>query len=132
MTLYYDNWCGNCIRFMRWVCRLDWFHLVSCKELRKEEHTGTAAGLNLALAEEQLASVHKGVWKYGYDSLYRTLLRLPLFWLLAPFLWILKVTRLGTCLYRQLAVNRHIVPLHCVRSTPSCKAGRSAGSCPES
>ena len=113
MTVYYDNWCKNCIRFMNLIRQLDWFNLISCRELRNEEHTNNAAGLNPGLAEEQLASVHKGIWKYGYDSLYRTILRLPLFWLFVPAFWVLKITRLGSCLYKQLAVNRHIVPLHC-------------------
>lgn len=113
MTVYYDNWCKNCTRLMNLIRQLDWFNLISCRELRNEEHTKIAPGLNLTLAEEQLASVHKGIWKYGYDSLYWTILRLPLFWLLVPAFWVLKITRLGSCLYKQLAVNRHIVPLHC-------------------
>ena len=113
MTIFYDNWCKNCSRFMNLAHKLDWFHLVSSKELRNENHTKNVKGLNLLLAEEQLASVSGGKWKYGYDSLYRLFLRLPLFWLFTPLFWLLKITKLGQYLYMQLAVNRQIIPLHC-------------------
>ena len=113
MTVYYDNWCKNCSRFMKLIHRLDWFNRISGKELRNENHTKNADGLDLVLAEEQLASVSKGKWKYGYDSLYRIFLRIPLFWLFVPLFWLLKITRLGQPLYMQLAVNRQIIPLHC-------------------
>lgn len=113
MTIYYDNWCRNCTRFMDLAHKLDWFNLISSKELRNESHTKNVDGLDLKLAEEQLASVSKGKWKYGYDSLYRLFLRIPLFWLFIPVFWFLKITRLGQLLYMQLAVNRQIIPLHC-------------------
>ena len=62
---------------MKLIHRLDWFNRISGKELRNENHTKNADGLDLVLAEEQLASVSKGKWKYGYDSLYRIFLRIP-------------------------------------------------------
>lgn len=113
MTVYYDNWCKNCTRFMNFAHKMDWLELVSSRELRNEDHTKNVEGLDLVLAEEQLASVSVGKWKYGYDSLYRIFLRIPLFWLFIPFFWLLKITRLGQFLYMQLAVNRQIIPLHC-------------------
>lgn len=98
---------------MKLVHKLDWLNLVSSKELRNENHTQNEKELDLALAEEQLASVSSGKWKYGYDSLYRIFLRIPLFWLFVPVFWLLKITKLGQLLYMQLAVNRNIIPLHC-------------------
>ena len=113
MTVYYDNWCKNCSRFMSFTHKMDWLKLVSSRGLRNEDHTKNVEGLDLVLAEEQLASVSDGKWKYGYDSLYRIFLRIPLFWLFVPVFWLLKITRLGQFLYMQLAVNRQIIPLHC-------------------
>lgn len=113
MTVYYDNWCKNCSRFMRLIHNLDWLKLVSSKELRNESHTKNVDGLDVVLAEEQLASVSNDKWKYGYDSLYRVFARIPLFWMFLPFFWLLKITRLGQYLYMQLAVNRQVIPLHC-------------------
>lgn len=113
MTVFYDNWCKNCSRFMKFVHKADWLNIVFAKELRNENHTKSVVGLNLKLAHEQLASVNAGSWKYGYDSLYRIFLRIPIFWLLIPIFWLLKISKLGQYFYIQLAVNRQIVPLHC-------------------
>lgn len=113
MTVYYDNWCKNCSRFMKLAHKLDWFKLISSRELRNQDHTKSVVGLDLKLAEEQLASVSKEKWKYGYDSLYRIFIRVPLFWVAIPFFWLLKITKLGQYLYMQLAVNRQVIPLHC-------------------
>lgn len=113
MIVFYDNWCKNCSRFVKLVHRLDWLKLVSSRKMRDEYRPMSPEGFHRELAEQQVASLYKGKWKYGYDSLYRIFLRLPLFWPLIPVFWILKVTRSGQFFYKQLAVRRHIIPLHC-------------------
>lgn len=105
---------------MNFTHKSDWLNLVSSKELRNEDHTKNVEGLDLVLAEKQLASVYKGKWEYGYNSLYRVFVRVPLFWLFVPAFWLLKITRLGQYLYIQLAVNRQIIPIHC--SDNECEA----------
>ena len=51
-------------------------------------------------------------WHYGYNSLYLIFVRLPLFWLFIPILYIIKITNLGQILYKELALKRKIIPIH--------------------
>ena len=63
---------------------------------------------------EQLASInrHSSVF-YGYDSIWQIVVRLPLLWVFVPVFYILKVSRLGHWAYKELAIKRQIIPLHC-------------------
>jgi predicted DCC family thiol-disulfide oxidoreductase YuxK len=117
LTIFYDNYCPNCTKFSKLVQQLDWLRLIEIKQLRNELHTNSFSELNLELAKQQMASFGTK-WHYGYNSLYFTFARLPLLWLLIPFLYILKLTRLGQLLYKELALKRKIIPIHC--DTESC------------
>src|SRR5699024_7223359 len=112
LTIIYDNWCPNCSRFVQWVRCLDWFHLVTAVKLRainRDEFNN----LNLSLAKKQMASFNYQKWHYGYISLYNVFIRLPILWLFVPVFWLLKISGLGQILYKELAINRKIIPLHC-------------------
>lgn len=60
---------------------------------------------------------------YGFISIYRILLRLPIYWILFfytfPFLFLIKITGMGDFFYDQIAIKRRIIPLHC---DETCKA----------
>ena len=120
MTIYYDNYCPNCTRFVNVVSKLDWLNLIILQQLRNKVHLTNAKGINQALAEKQMASFD-GKWSYGYLTLFKIFLRLPLFWLLIPFFFILWITKIGQFLYIQLAVNRQIIPLHCTEDSCELK-----------
>ena len=81
-------------------------------ELRNEEHINLYNEINFELAKKQMASFN-GYWHYGFDSLYNILKRIPLFWLVFPILFLLKITNFGQKIYIQLAIKRKIIPLHC-------------------
>jgi predicted DCC family thiol-disulfide oxidoreductase YuxK len=116
MIIFYDNFCPNCTKFANLIQKLDWLKLINIKQLRDESHTNPFPDLNLELAKQQMAS-YTNKWHYGYDSLYFIFVRIPLFWLVFPFLYMLKVLGLGQFLYVQLALNRKIIPIHCNKTS---------------
>ena len=112
LTILYDNWCPNCTRFVNFIHQFDWLNLLDIKELRNEGTMEKMQSVNYDLAFKQMASFDEK-WNYGFDSLYRISLRIPIFWISIPFLFVLKFTKIGDYLYNQLAVKRKIIPLHC-------------------
>ena len=120
LNVFYDNYCPNCTRFANLIQKLDWLHLLDIKQLRNLNHINSARGLDKNLAEKQMASFD-GTWSYGYKTLFKIFLRIPLFWLLIPVFWLLDISKLGQFLYMQLAVNRQIIPLHCTEESCEIK-----------
>lgn len=120
MILYYDNHCPNCTHFANLIQKLDWLHLIEIKQLRNSEHIDNAIGINKTLAEKQMASFD-GNWHYGYATLFKIILRIPIFWLLITFFWLLKISTIGQYLYLQLAINRKIIPIHCTEGSCELK-----------
>lgn len=119
MDIYYDNFCSKCTLFIKIIKKLDWLNLIKIKQLRNKEHIDTAMGINHILAEQQMASYNGNKWSYGYLTLFKIFIRLPIFWIFFPALFILKVTGLGQFFYLKLAVNRNIIPIHCKEN--NCK-----------
>ena len=116
MTIYYDNYCPNCIRLANLIQKLDWLSLIQTKQLRNSNYIKKAVGINQNLAEQQMASFD-GNWSYGYAALFKTFLKIPVFWIFIPLFGLLKITNLGQYLYIQLAINRKIIPLHCTEES---------------
>ena len=112
ISIVYDNWCPNCKRFISIVKFLDWLKLIYYVELRNPKSTNTLTGFDLVLAGQQMASFDDK-WHYGFYSIYQILVRLPLFWLILPILFVLKITKFGQILYMEIALKRKIIPLHC-------------------
>jgi predicted DCC family thiol-disulfide oxidoreductase YuxK len=112
LKIFYDNFCPNCTKFAKWVEKLDWLKRIEIKQLRNKLHTNSFTEIDLELAKQQMASFGTK-WHYGYDSLYFIFLRLPLFWLVIPFFYFLKITTLGQLMYVELALKRKIIPIHC-------------------
>ncbi len=112
LTIFYDNYCPNCTKFSKIVKKLDWLKLIQTKQLRNESDTNSFPDIDLELAKKQMASFNTK-WHYGYNSIYLIFLRLPLFWIFIPFLYLFKITKLGQLLYTELALKRKIIPIHC-------------------
>lgn len=116
LIIFYDNYCPNCTKFSKLLQKLDWLKLIQTKQLRNELHINSFRDFNLELAKLQMASFGTK-WHYGYNSLFYIFARLPIFWLLKPILYILKITNLGQYLYKELALKRKIISLHCDSET---------------
>lgn len=120
LTIFYDNYCPNCTYFANLIQKLDWLRLVETKQLRNPNHIKQAVGISQIFAAKQMAS-YDGKWSYGYKTLFKIFLRIPLFWIFLPLFWLLKISNLGQCLYIQLAVNRQIIPIHCTEESCELK-----------
>jgi len=120
MIIFYDNYCPNCTRFAKLVEKLDWFKFIKIQQLRNNQHIGNVEGIDINTAEKQMASFD-GKWNYGYLTLFKIFIRIPLFWVFIPLFWILNISNVGQYLYMQLAVNRKIIPLHCSDETCEIK-----------
>jgi predicted DCC family thiol-disulfide oxidoreductase YuxK len=112
LTLFYDNHCPNCTRFAKFAKKFDWFKLLKIKQLRNTEHLNSISGIVQNIAEKQMATFG-GKWNYGFVSIYLIFLRLPLFLVFVPILFILKISKLGQFFYSELALKRKIIPIHC-------------------
>lgn len=112
LTIFYDDFCPNCIRFANLVQKINWLKLIQVKKLRNEFDINSFRDIDLELAKKQMAS-YDSKWHYGYDSLFYIFLRLPLIWAFIPFFFLLKITKLGQFLYKEFALKRKIIPIHC-------------------
>ena len=111
IIVIYDNWCPNCTKFIRTIQKLDWLKLIDVTKLRDLD-INTFPNLNLELAKNQMASYNRN-WNYGFQSIYLIFTRLPVFWLVIPIFFILKITGIGQYFYNELAIKRQIIPIHC-------------------
>ena len=105
-VFYYDGGCGFCTSVVRVLSRIDLFHRITWTpyqslELPPEGLTWEDLTRSAYLETGQ-GGLHEGFC--AFRSL--TLQLLPLS-LLAPFLWLPGVPRLGTAAYRWLARNRY-------------------------
>jgi predicted DCC family thiol-disulfide oxidoreductase YuxK len=112
LIIFYDNWCPNCTRFINFIRQFNCLNLLEIKELRNNFHTKEYKSINYDLAIKQMASFD-GKWYYGYESLFNIFLRIPIFWILIPFMLFRRITKLGDIIYNELALKRKIIPLHC-------------------
>lgn len=117
MVVVFDNWCRRCTNFVRVIKKIDWLQRLTFKELRSIHDGGISEGIDIELAKREIAS-YDGRWKYGFNTIYRIVLRIPILWFFVPLFWLLKFSNLGEFIYLQLAVRRKIIPLHC--SDNSC------------
>lgn len=112
LSIFYDNYCTNCTKFKTFIEKIDWLQKIDFKKLRTQNTTFQFKEINIELATQQMASFN-GKWNYGFQSIYLILTRLPIFWPFMPLLFFLKITKIGQLIYRELALKRKIIPLHC-------------------
>jgi predicted DCC family thiol-disulfide oxidoreductase YuxK len=111
----YDGQCPLCQRSVRLLRRLDWMGRLDYLDARKPETVpaGTPPLDSARLLEEMHVVTPARRVLHGFAALRWLAWRLPLLWLLAPFLYIPGVPWLGQKLYLWVARNRlHLVPCH--------------------
>ena len=111
LIIVYDDWCPYCIRFSKLIKKFDILRKISFFKLRKDSIDIENFDNNLAL--KKMASYKNGKWMYGFESIYRILKEIPLFWFFIPLFYFLKITRIGDFLYDEFAIKRKIIPIHC-------------------
>jgi predicted DCC family thiol-disulfide oxidoreductase YuxK len=113
IIVLFDNWCPNCTKVASLIKKIDWLKLIEFQELRNDKIIQNYNKLDKELACQQMASYNNGIWVYGFSSIFQITKRLPILWLAIPFFYVLKLTGFGQFLYKQLAIKRKIIPLHC-------------------
>ena len=119
IIIFYDNHCPNCTRFAINIKKLDWFNLIIVKKLRNSNHTGKFKSIDIEKAKRKMASYIDNKWYYGYKSIFLIFSKLPIFWIIMPILFILKITKFGELFYNELAIKRKIIPLNCEQNNCS-------------
>jgi len=110
LTIFIDGWCGFCTRNAKWIKKFDIHNKIIIKDIRIE----SSEFIDIEVARKQMASIDQNQQiSYGFDSIYKIAKRLPMLWLLVPFLFLLKILHLGDFLYNELAIRRKIIALHC-------------------
>jgi predicted DCC family thiol-disulfide oxidoreductase YuxK len=115
-TVLYDGACAFCRRSIALVRRLDWLGRLSYVDFRDPASPILKPPV-LAQAplvdEMHLLTPDDARLHHGFDALRWLAWRLPLLWLIAPFLYIPGVPPLGQKLYLWIARNRfRLVPCH--------------------
>jgi len=118
LSIYIDSWCPLCVRFGSLLKNLDVFGNIQQKDIRTYE--GTLISKEKGLKVLASVDVQSRIF-YGYDSVWKIVLCLPLLWLFVPLFFLLKISRLGHWAYNELAVKRQIIPLHCKEEECSSK-----------
>lgn len=113
LQIFIDGWCPNCRRFSSFIQRIDFWNQIEIKNIRLDNDLK----INDKLAIKSMAAIDAyGNPIYGFLSIYELCKTLYLLWLVLPFFYALKITGLGPLLYRELAIRRKIIPLHCDES----------------
>lgn len=114
-TILYDGKCALCRRTVRTLRPLDWLHRLNFADARDPSNIPpTNPPLDPErLMEEMHAVTPAGRVYHGFGAFRCIAWKLPLLWLIAPFLYIPGVPALGQRLYLWVARNRfHLVPCH--------------------
>jgi predicted DCC family thiol-disulfide oxidoreductase YuxK len=109
-NVIYDGYCGICQRTIQILKRLDLFERLRFFNFRESsalsqseiaEHSFSQE----ALQEEMHVTKDGRVYK-GFEAYQRLAFALPLGWLIAPFLWLPGVPKIGSQIYQQIAKKR--------------------------
>jgi predicted DCC family thiol-disulfide oxidoreductase YuxK len=110
LTLYIDGWCAFCKAFAKKLTNYDKHNYIVIKDIRTSSHPL----IDTEKAMKALASIDRnGNVYYGFDTIHKICLILPILFVFTPISYILKISRLGSFLYNELSFRRNIVPLHC-------------------
>lgn len=112
----YDGQCPLCRKSVEMLRRLDWLHRLDYQDARSSAHLpATDVPLDPKRLLEEMHVVRPDGRRayHGFGALRWLAWRLPLLWLIAPFLYIPGVPALGQRLYLWIARNRfRLVPCH--------------------
>lgn len=111
----YDGECPLCRKSVAVLRRLDWFRRLEAVNARDgtQPVLQTPAVAAAPLLEEMHLLTPAGTLHKGFRAFRWMAWRLPLFWLIAPLLYIPGIPTLGQRVYLWVARNRfHLVPCH--------------------
>lgn len=111
LQVYIDSRCPICIKFGNSIKKLDILNLIIIHDIRNSEVPSTEFRTKGLLS---MASIdYKEKTSFGFDTIFKIAIRIPILWIAVPILLILKLTRIGNIAYNELAIKRTIIPIHC-------------------
>lgn len=111
LKVFVDGWCPMCRKFGRILEKLDVLNRISLQDIRTAEVPNQefrAKGLKAIASIKDNEKIY-----FGFDSIFQIFKLIPFLWIFIPFLYLLKITKIGEFLYSELAMKRTIIPLHC-------------------
>jgi predicted DCC family thiol-disulfide oxidoreductase YuxK len=112
----YDGQCPLCQKSVKLLRRLDWLHALTYVDVRDPaqlEGIHVPAAPERLLEEMHLLPAGGGACYHGFTAFRWMAWRLPLLWLLVPFLYLPGMCRWGQQAYLWVARNRfRLVPCH--------------------
>ena len=109
LSVYYDSWCPKCVRFVTLIQKIDIFENINYESIRGLINENIDS--KRALLEMPSIEIDSNEAVYGFNSLVNISKSLIILWFLYPVFFILKISKLGDILYREIANNRKI--FHC-------------------
>jgi predicted DCC family thiol-disulfide oxidoreductase YuxK len=116
IEVLYDGFCPLCRRTVRVLRGVDLFERLHFTDFRRLDLAGYSAGHGFDLRpealEEEMCVISRGRVYQGFRGYRVIALAVPLFWPIAPWLFLPGVSALGALVYRRIATNR-FRPLKC-------------------
>ncbi|NOS66780.1 MAG: DUF393 domain-containing protein [Candidatus Peribacteraceae bacterium] len=108
ISVFYDGDCGFCLRSMGGIVMMDWLRRLRPVDFRSsQEHHKWAPDLELKNLDRAMhIRLPAGKTLHGFSAFRALAWHLPPLWLLASFLYLPGVKRLGDVVYRSIAENR--------------------------
>lgn len=107
IEIYYDGICPTCLKTMSKINKLDFFNSLKMIDFRDRNYAINISYFNL----EKLIHVKdkNGTIYKGFDALIAISKKLPVLWIFTPFMYLLKITKLGDFVYSIIANNRKLL-----------------------
>ncbi|MCT4616571.1 MAG: DCC1-like thiol-disulfide oxidoreductase family protein [Marinifilaceae bacterium] len=112
IIVYADSWCALCRKTSKYIRNNDYFNKIHIEDIRKTKLPDNI-DKDKAMHDVACYNIKTNKVSYGYDSVVLIFKYLPLFWVLYPLLFLLKLTGLGQLIYTQVSTKRRIIPVRC-------------------
>lgn len=113
VTVFYDDFCPLCKKSKAVLEKLDITNQLFFDGVRGGHIKQKYPDLDFAKSIERMATLYQNQYRFGFDSIFLIVQRLPLLWILIPFFIILKFSKLGDIFYNYIASSRGILPYSC-------------------
>jgi len=111
VIVLYDGWCPLCIKSVNNLKRFDLFNSIEFLSFRDSKIL-KKYNTDIQTLEKRMHSFNsKGKANQGIDAFIQIIQRMPLLWILLPFLYIAKILGFGQHLYDYIASKRKIIPV---------------------
>ncbi len=115
--LLYDGECNLCIHSTKIIKNLDWLSQIILRDARKKATFKGLPKISQKDALTQMQAVNGTKVYSGFFAFRHISWKIPLFWILAPFLYIPGAEIIGSAIYRVVANNRFGVYPKCTNES---------------